>query len=596
MLKGYRLLHTHGPTFCEDLTDAMRRDIPYFKKNRAIIDIVNYLENKYGLVVDYQRVYYEYRKLVPLFGPQDCFKFISYLKSTNAFIKHTTSVEDKALTRLFFATPVMQQNYTQHQDILLMDATYKTNKYQIPLLVFSGISKTGRTILFGLALINDETYITYKWAIDTFLECYKNKRPNLIVTDSDAALCKVISELTSNYVDLKHFVCIWHLLRNLQRHYSYLKAKHKIMYDLVLSLPFHTTISSFQDSYAKLTAFLEKNKYDASLRYIGRLHDHKEKWADCYKPDMFTAGTNTTSRAESMNSAIKKFVNSKSELYALVILIEDMEQSFVLVDPLEVKKLYSRTEKVAYEVEPIVQSCKQHLGDLIYHKHYHEFYAHSIFTVKLKDARTLLNSESTEESSSNSEYSVFTNLEEVTKLKDGETGKDAKEARQDVTTVIERVVTLNNTRIKCTCRQYKTEGIVCRHMFAVAKQRGLKSIEPYLHPRWKITETNRDNAEYNCFEADQKIQLRKKEEAEIKEIEEEEEENLKVSRYLDSIRAESQKVANFTVKSTGKGKRKSKVRFSQSSNNEDRESSDEKMIGGKQARLKNQLNVASKPK
>jgi len=41
---------------------------------------------------------------------------------------------------------------------MLLDTTYKTNKYQIPLLVFTGISSEGKNVLFGLCLLNDESY------------------------------------------------------------------------------------------------------------------------------------------------------------------------------------------------------------------------------------------------------------------------------------------------------------------------------------------------------------------------------------------------------------------------------------------------------
>ena len=48
----------------------------------------------------------------------------------------------------------------------------------------------------------------------------------------------------------------------------------------------------------------------------------------------FTAGVFTTSRVESMNAAIKSYVNSKSELSALIRLIEDLQKEDCYEDPL----------------------------------------------------------------------------------------------------------------------------------------------------------------------------------------------------------------------------------------------------------------------
>ena len=174
-------IHNHSPQTDDNLPDEALEDIKYFTKRRKITDIVKFLEKKYKKTFNYWKVRYLFRKANPLFGPQDCSRFVLFLQRQSAFIKHVSDDKEKSLTKLFFATALMKKSYELYKDVVLIDATYKTNQYQIPLLVFSGINVEGRCVLFGFALINDETAPTYEWAIKAFLEAHDGKKPGLFV-------------------------------------------------------------------------------------------------------------------------------------------------------------------------------------------------------------------------------------------------------------------------------------------------------------------------------------------------------------------------------------------------------------------------------
>ena len=42
--------------------------------------------------------------------------------------------------RIIFQTPMMNEYYKKFSDIVFMDASYKTNKYDMQLTVFSGVN------------------------------------------------------------------------------------------------------------------------------------------------------------------------------------------------------------------------------------------------------------------------------------------------------------------------------------------------------------------------------------------------------------------------------------------------------------------------
>ena len=183
--------HNHGPKTYQEISNIMISQIMLFRRRRPISDIVNFLEHKNpGANLSYNKVYYQFRKLRPLLNEKDVHFFVSFLQGKNAYIETFIDSTNQHMCRLLFCTEIMQENYKKFGDIMLIDATYKTNKYQIPLVAFTGISSEAKNVLFGLCLPNDETYQSYKWALEMF---FKNNRtcPKLIITDQDAALTRL---------------------------------------------------------------------------------------------------------------------------------------------------------------------------------------------------------------------------------------------------------------------------------------------------------------------------------------------------------------------------------------------------------------------
>jgi len=74
--------------------------------------------------------------------------------------------------------------------VFLIDSTYKTNRYMLPLLDFVGVTPIGMTFSVGFAYLEGErlnnTVWTLEWFRGLFLRC--DTLPGVIVTDRDLAL------------------------------------------------------------------------------------------------------------------------------------------------------------------------------------------------------------------------------------------------------------------------------------------------------------------------------------------------------------------------------------------------------------------------
>lgn len=70
-------------------------------------------------------------------------------------------------------------------DVIVFDATCRTNAYQKPFEVILGINHHRRTIVFEFGLFSDETEHTYMWLLETFMAAMNNKQLKAVITDGD---------------------------------------------------------------------------------------------------------------------------------------------------------------------------------------------------------------------------------------------------------------------------------------------------------------------------------------------------------------------------------------------------------------------------
>jgi len=50
-------------------------------------------------------------------------------------------------------------------------------------------------IVFGAALLYDETFDSFKWLFETFLKAHNGQQPKTFYTDQDAAMGKAVGEV-----------------------------------------------------------------------------------------------------------------------------------------------------------------------------------------------------------------------------------------------------------------------------------------------------------------------------------------------------------------------------------------------------------------
>ena len=96
-----------------------------------------------------------------------------------------------------------------------MDCTYKTNKYNMPLLDIVGVSCFNTSFYSGFVFLEKEDEASYIWALSAFKKTLESREPSVIMIDRELALMNAIKKVFPNTTNL---LCIWHIEKHVLAH------------------------------------------------------------------------------------------------------------------------------------------------------------------------------------------------------------------------------------------------------------------------------------------------------------------------------------------------------------------------------------------
>jgi hypothetical protein len=115
------------------------------------------------------------------------------------------------LTHVFFAHPELLILLQKHPYVLLLDCTYKTNHFKMPLLNIVGVTSMHTTFYICFCFLIQETETDYTWAMQQLRDILVTDGfhlPFVIVTDRELALMNSIRKVFPTVYNL---LCTWHV-------------------------------------------------------------------------------------------------------------------------------------------------------------------------------------------------------------------------------------------------------------------------------------------------------------------------------------------------------------------------------------------------
>ncbi|KAG6648959.1 hypothetical protein CIPAW_07G179900 [Carya illinoinensis] len=232
-------------------------------------DVENYLENKIRKLFeegDAQRLY-------AYFLDRQC--------KEPGFVYSMQIDKNGCMGSCFWADARSRSAYQYFGDVVTFGATYLTNIYKMSFVSFSGVNHHHQTIMFGCALLVNETTESYIWLLRTWQEAMLGRAPLTIITDDDKAMAKAIAEVLPNTI---HRLCLWHILQKFSEHLAHVYNQFS---------DFLKEFRHFEEEWSSIIL-----KYGlVGNDWLENLYNQRHKWVPAY--------LRTTS--ESMNKFFKDY-------------------------------------------------------------------------------------------------------------------------------------------------------------------------------------------------------------------------------------------------------------------------------------------------
>lgn len=221
---------------------------------------------------------------------------------------------DGYIENFLFAHPESLKIVTNHYHVLLLDCTYKTNRYKMPLLVCTGLTPVYTSYFICGIFLKQETILSYTWALnrikDILHKC-ADGLPSVIVTDNEAALLAAVNVVFPQAI---HILCKWHIntnvMKNCKKQFDDTETFDKMMRDWNC-LCAASTEEAFDNIWCQFLRDYEQSPQLTS--YLANTWlPHKKHFVDAWVQQSTHFGCITTSRAESSNSFLKRFLSSST--------------------------------------------------------------------------------------------------------------------------------------------------------------------------------------------------------------------------------------------------------------------------------------------
>ncbi|WVZ79366.1 hypothetical protein U9M48_026950 [Paspalum notatum var. saurae] len=158
----------------------------------------------------------ERKKYLPANDVQTLLEYLKnkQLEDPTFFYAIQVDEDDGRISNFFWADGQAIMDYACFGDAVSFDTTFQTNKFEMPFAPIIGTNHHKQTIIFGAALLYNETIESFVWLFNTFLTA---------MSDQCAAMSAAIKIVFPN---TRHRLCLWHIYQNAAKHLSHVINEH----------------------------------------------------------------------------------------------------------------------------------------------------------------------------------------------------------------------------------------------------------------------------------------------------------------------------------------------------------------------------------
>ncbi|KAG0478127.1 hypothetical protein HPP92_012846 [Vanilla planifolia] len=266
--------------------------------------IINFLPAEYKNYLSSKRM-----KTMQMGDAGSVLKYLQTMQHENQSFYYAIQLdEDDKLTNVFWADERSLIDFNCFGDVVCLDTTYKINGYGRPFAPFLGVNHHKQTVIFGAALLYDESDESFRWLFETFKLAMRGKQPKTIVTDQSITISNAVAAV---WPGTSHRLCVWHVYQNAAK-----LLNHVFQGSKNFAKDFGRCIYDYEEEEDFLLAWRTiVEKYElGNNEWLCRLFDDREKWAVAYNRHIFCADIKSNLQIENLCNVLKKYLSPQLDL------------------------------------------------------------------------------------------------------------------------------------------------------------------------------------------------------------------------------------------------------------------------------------------
>ncbi|XP_073138067.1 protein FAR1-RELATED SEQUENCE 5-like [Henckelia pumila] len=375
--------------------------------------------------------------------------FINKSNTESQFYWNVQLDDDNRVMNFFFRDYRCLVDYEYFGDVLSVDTTYRTNRYNLICAPFVGINHHRQNVMFGLAFMSDETEISFEWLFRTFLDSMNGKQPETVFTDQCQAMMNAICTV---FPCAHHRLCQWHINQNAPSHLGSLngESNFKQLWNNCMS-----RCESEEDFEATWRFMIDKYNLSGH-KWLNGMYRLRYKWATAFSNHKFSAGLLATSRSECTNAVLKKVGDRTISLYDFVRNYEKIQKNWRDNEKAEDTRCHHGKASVMLKNNPLL-NCIADVYSLTVYKLFEVEFINSLNTTFIQQPSSF--------SGSFLEFKVKSH------------GENSR---------VRQVVFNKETHeVQCSCHKFESMGILYKHALKVFNFMDVTVIpKSYIKKRW----------------------------------------------------------------------------------------------------------------
>lgn len=377
--------------------------------------------------------------------------YFSRMQVRNSNFFHLMDMDDEArIKNVFWADARSRAMYDDFGDVITLDTTYLSNKYNTPLVTLTGVNHHGQPILLGCALLSNNDTVTFTWLFKAWLVCMSGRSPNAIITDDHEPITKAIDTV---FPETRHRWCLSEVMKTLVKRLQNFTACEEIKTALQGAICDSLTKREFEESWERIT----KDFGLVDSPWLSGLYNERHRWVPSFLKDAFWAGLSTTQRDETPILFFEGRVNSKTTMKQFV---EDYD-----------KAMRNKVEKEHLADFQCFSTWIPCVTLFEIEKQFQVAYTNAKFKEFQKELTGKLYCEV---SALDTKGRIFDVSEVVF------AGENRKQVHFEVGFESE------SSEVRCSCGLFEFRGILCKHAISVLMKMEIINVpEKYILPRWR---------------------------------------------------------------------------------------------------------------